>query len=435
MRENKTIRRRRDAPGTADAPDSDSAVLPTAETPARPSTAARAPAERGPALNADALMAEVNDLTPEQLAELLSAGAPRRYRPGDEATGTVVRIEGGTVFIDVGGKAEALLELAELPERPALGDTIKAYVLRIGGNGMRLSQRLGGGDADLETLQQARDAGVPVEGRVKSSNSGGFTVAIGNVSAFCPISQIDRFPGDDPSIYIDQTFPFRVIDIADRKVVVSRRAILDEEAEVKAAELWEKTAAGDVADGVVTGVRDFGVFVDIGGIQGLVHRSELSWSSDTSPPSRGDRVSVRILDVDRDAKRMSMSMKDPAFAPWNRVGTDFVIGGIYSGTVVRLTEFGAFVKLAPGLEGLVHISNISRERIEHPDAVLSVEQRVQVKVLNIDDDRQRLGLGIKQVTDPDAATATPQEPPAPRSHAAGNLGTMADLFSGLKLKR
>ena len=126
-------------------------------------------------------------------------------------------------------------------------------------------------------------------------------------------------------------------------------------------------------------------------------------------------------------------MKDPRFAPWNKVGTEFVIGGIYSGTVTRLTDFGAFVKLAPGLEGLVHISNISKNRIEHPDEVLKANERIQVRVLNIDDDRKRLGLGIKQVSETD--TITPREKPAARSHSAGNLGTMADLFGGLKLKK
>ncbi|MFT5687083.1 MAG: small subunit ribosomal protein S1 [Myxococcota bacterium] len=432
MRENKTIRRPKDAPAP---PDTDSVEpLPIAEVPVQIEVEEpEAPPERGPSLNVDALMAEVNDLTPEQLAELMS-GAPRRYRPGNEATGTVVRIEGESVYVDVGGKSEALIDLSELEERPTLGSSITAYVLRIGANGMQLSKRIGGPDADRETLEQAKDAGVPVEGRVKSSNSGGFTVIVGSVTAFCPISQIDRFPGDDPSIYIDKVFPFRIIDMPEGKIVLSRRVILDEEAEVKAVELWETTAAGDVAHGVVTGVREFGVFVDIGGIQGLVHRSELAWSDEATPPSRGDRVSVRILEVNKETKRISMSMKDPAFSPWNKVGTEFMVGGVYTGTVMRLTDFGAFVKLAPGLEGLVHISNISKERIEHPDTVLRVEERVQVRVLNIDDDRQRLGLGIKQVSDPDT-DAAPQSAPTPRSHAAGNLGTMADIFSSLKLKK
>ena len=189
-----------------------------------------------------------------------------------------------------------------------------------------------------------------------------------------------------------------------------------------------------MAEGVVTGVRDFGVFVDIGGIQGLVHVSELSWDSEATPPSRGDRVSVRVLDVDRDANRMSLSMKDPAFAPWNKVGVDFVIGGVYTGSVTRLTDFGAFVKLAPGLEGLVHISNIAKERIEHPGDVLKTGERVEVRLLNIDDDRQRLGLGIKQVKEP-GADAPKRDKPAPRRHTSGSLGTMADLFGGLKLKK
>ena len=316
----------------------------------------------------------------------------------DEASGRVVRIEGETIFVDVGGKSEALLDLNELEERPEIGAEISAYVLRIGGSGLQLTQKIGGHDADLETLEQAREAGVPVEGRVKSSNSGGFTVMVGGMTAFCPLSQIDRIPSEDKSIYLEQTYPFRIIDIDGRKVVLSRRAILEEEAAEKAAELWEKTAPGDVAEGVVTGVRDFGVFVDIGGIQGLVHVSELSWDTEATPPSRGDRVSVRVLEVDRDANRLSLSLKDPALSPWNKVGSEFIIGEVYTGAVVRLTEFGAFVKLAPGLEGLVHISNISKNRIEHPSEVLKIAERIEVRLLNIDDDRQRLGLGIKQVS-------------------------------------
>jgi small subunit ribosomal protein S1 len=430
MRESKTIRRKKAVPKT-ELP----APLPTIEetTVAEDVAPVEEVEDRGPSLDAEALMAEVNDLTSEQLEALMSAGAPRRYRPGDEASGRVVRIEGETVFVDVGSKSEALLDINELEERPKIGAELTAYVLRTDGNGMRLSLKVGGHDADIETLEQAREAGVPVEGRVKSSNTGGFTVMVGGMTAFCPHSQIDRIPSDDKSIYLDQTYSFRVIDIEGRKVVLSRRAILDEEAAEKAEGLWETTKPGDVAEGVVTGVRDFGVFVDIGGIQGLVHVSELSWDTEATPPARGDRLSVRVLEVDRGANRISLSMKDPALSPWNKVGSDFVIGELYTGTVVRLTDFGAFVKLAPGLEGLVHISNISKDRIEHPSDVLKAEQRIEVRLLNIDDDRQRLGLGIKQVSQPDSDT--PKQAPGPRRHTAGSLGTMADLFGGLKLKK
>lgn len=430
-----TRRRTKDAPAPPNTPKSLDA-LPTGQ--ALPKNlreredAEKAPEPERRTLDSAALLAELNSIDPDELGRLMSEGAPRRYRPGDKVEGEVVRVRGLTAFVDIGAKSEAALNIEDPEDTPSVGDTIEAYVLRADGRGIQISKQLGGRDADIDALEEAMEAEVPVEGRVISHNPGGFTVRVGQVSAFCPRSHIDRIVAEDLEPYVGQTYTFRVIDIEGSKVVISRREILDAELAETAAALWEKLAPGDALDGVVANVRDFGVFVDIGGVQGLVSKRELGWEADEAAlPKRGDKVRVRILEVDRARQRISMSMKDPAFSPWNKVGTEFIEGGVYEVKVVRLTEFGAFLRLAPGVEGLCHVSNISSKRIEAASDVLTVGETVKVRLLSIDHDRKRLELSIKQADD-DAYT--PEERPAPRAkQPAASLGTMADLFGGIQV--
>ena len=383
-------------------------------------------------LDGDALLAEFEALGKGGLDALLKGQTARRFRAGDRVTGTVVRVTADSIFVDIGGKAEASLDRSELDGAPpALGSSLTAQVLSTGADGIRLASRMSG--AGLSMLEDAHEAGIPVEGRVEARNSGGFTVRIGGVSAFCPVSQIDRVPESALDRYIGLTASFLITDVRGRDVVVSRRKLQYEAAEEMGAKLLTTLKSGDAVEGVVASTRDFGVFVDLGGLLGLVHRSELGWDPEALPPARGDRVSVRVLEVDRDKRKVSLSMKDQALSPWSRVGRDFHEGEVYAGKVTRLVAYGAFVSVAPGLEGLVHISNLANTRVEQPSSVVQPGQDVKVRVLGVDWERQRLDLGIKQAegaTEADLSVAAP----GPRAKAAPqSLGTMADLWSKVKL--
>ena len=416
------------APAPAPAPPPAPAPTPRVVTPA-----AYAEPHVANGVDGDALLAELAALGQGELDALLKVQTAKRVRAGDRVTGTVVRVTSDTVFVDIGSKSEAALELHEVDgPAPTVGQSLTAMVLSAGADGIRLAARMSG-RAGLGLLEDAKEAGIPVEGRVESRNTGGFTVRVGGVSAFCPVSQIDRLPESDLDRYIGITDRFLIMDIRGKDVVVSRRKLQDEAAEEAGAKLLTTLTPGDALDGVVANVRDFGVFVDLGGLLGLVHRSELGWDPEAAPPSRGDRVSVRVLEVDRDKKKVSLSMKDHALSPWSRVGKDFFEGEVYAGRVTRLVPYGAFVSIAPGLEGLVHISNLANQRVESPAAVVQPGQEVRVRVLGVDWDRQRLDLGIKQAGDEyveerPASGAGPRPRPAPQS-----LGTMADLLAGFKV--
>lgn len=415
------------SPPPASAPELPEAHAVTA---AREKSATGEPAERqGPSVDPDALLSELESLGPAELARLMELESPVDIKVGDQVTGTVVRAGPDAVFVDVGGKSEAYLDPAEFrgAPLPAPGDEITALVLSADERGIRLSRQLTG-RASRDFLTEALQTGVPVEGRVESRNTGGFTVMLGFVRAFCPVSQIDRHAGADLDAYLGRTLPFRVMEVSGHNVVVSHRVIAEEEAAAAAERLWEELKPGESREGVVTGARDFGIFVDVGGIQGLVHKSELPWEireGEAATPQRGTHVQVYVLDVDREARKLSLSMKDPSTGPWSRVGTEFLVGEVYTGKVTRLASFGAFVELAPGLEGLVHISAMADRRIRHPGEVVKVGQEVQVRLLSADGTRERLELSMRAVDEPGAGAPTHHE-----DH--GSLGTFADLLADFK---
>ena len=388
-------------------------------------------------MNPDALLAELEALGPGGLEALLSGRAAREHSPGEQVEGVVVRVTDDVVFVDIGGKSEAILERIELEagELPVPGDPIRGVVLSAGERGVRLARRLSGrGGRDI--LEQAQAAGIPIEGRVESRNSGGYVVRVAGQSGFCPASQIDHGSSADPDSYIGQTLLFEIVDLNSRDVVVSRRNLQAEASKAAAAALWDTLGPGDVKEGVVSSVKDYGVFVDIGGVDGLVHRSEIGWDDNATPPARGDRVRVHVIEVDRAAGRVSLSMKDPSVGPWSRVGTEIVEGNVVSGKVARLTAFGAFVSLGGGLDGLIHISNLADRRVEHPSEVVRTGQEVRVRVLGIDADRQRLDLGLKQAGEEAGEESWEPTGRAPvKAAATGSFGTMADLLSGLKVRR
>ena len=322
------------------------------------------------------------------------------FEQGQEVTGTVVRLDGERAFIDLGGKSEARIDVSELSEDEAvLGASVTARILHVRESGVQLSRQVKGGG--LDALEAAMAAGIPVEGRVESRNSGGYVVKLAGARGFCPVSQIDRFPGRDLDRFVDQTFEFQVTEVRDREVVLSRRALQEVDAAAAQEKFWATTKRGDVLEGVVTSVREYGAFVDLGGVEGLIHKSELSWSHDDKPEDvlkRWDPVRVKVLEVDKKRKRAALSMRLPETSPWRAVGQDFVVDGVYEGKIVRMEDYGAFVELRPGLSGLCRIGNISWDRIAHPSQVLEMDQTVQVKVLEVDTKRRRIDLGIRHLT-------------------------------------
>ena len=288
--------------------------------------------------------------------------------------------------MDLGGKSEGQLDRAELPEAEA-GATVEAFVVSAGEHGVVLTMKLTG-NAAAEHLASAAESGLPVEGRVEGRNPGGFDVRVGPVRAFCPTSHITRLRGIDLDGFVGQVLSFKVLEAGDR-VVVSRRALMEEEAAAKAEELWKTLAEGDQLRGTVTSVQPFGFFVDVGGVEGLVPRSEIGWGHVDDPRKAvkpGQAVEVAVLKADRTSRKLTLSAKALEDDPWNAVGTAFVEGGVYQGTVTNVNDFGAFVALAPGLEGLVHVSKLA-------GASASKGNPLDVRLLQIDYERRRLSLG------------------------------------------
>ncbi|MFT4627284.1 MAG: small subunit ribosomal protein S1 [Myxococcota bacterium] len=342
-------------------------------------------ADDRPRLDLDDLEA-LAKMDPGELAALMDGQLDqKRIEPGTKITGTVTRVGRNHIFVDVGGKSEGALERDELPEAN-LGDKVEAFVLSADEMGIRLSLRLSGAAA-AEHLDEAHASGEPIEGMVSSRNPGGFEVRVGGVRAFCPVSRMSRLPAIDMDVFVGQSLQFRVIETGD-KIVLDRRVLQDEEAAVHAESLWATLAPGDQRSGTVRNVKDFGAFVDIGGVDGLVPRSEISWSRGADPREvlrPGQSVEVHVIEIDHDRKRITLSCKSADSDPWGEVGATFTTGGVFDGSVARVEPYGAFVELAPGVTGLLHASRFGGESPNPGDTI-------RVRVNSIDHERRRLEL-------------------------------------------
>lgn len=355
--------------------------------PPRPAAPGPAPAEPavGPRLDPNDLLA-ITQMDPADLAALME-GSLRQNRVdvGSRISGSVARVGRDTVFVDLGGKSEGQLERHELPDAK-LGDAVTAYVVGIDEGTVSLSLTLSG-RAAAEHLEEARLSGVPVEGKVVSRNTGGFEVRIGTARAFCPLSMISRLPEVDMDAYVGQTLSFRVIETGE-KVVVNRRVLQEEEVQKRADEVWTGLAVGQQHRGTIRNVQPFGFFVDIGGVEGLVPKREISWKSVDDPRTLvrvGQSVEVVILVIDHDKRQLTLSAKALEDDPWSSLQVAFHEGGIYEGTVVRAETFGVFVELAPGLDGLVHQSKLV-------GTSPAIGTPIHVRLLSIDAERRRLEL-------------------------------------------
>ncbi len=354
--------------------------------------------------DADAIAAELNA---DFAALLADAGGLTEFKIGDAVRGTIVSITNDAAFIDVGGKSEAYLERRELLDKSGelthqVGDELTAQVVALEGEGLRLSRGALKAREVSQMLEEAAAHKLPVEGKVVGHNAGGLEVRLGGRRGFCPRSQVDRDFSEDLESHVGRTYRFIVTryDPTGRKLVVSRRMVQESEARELAAETRQLLAVDAIVDGTVRKVMDFGIFVDLGGIDGLVHVSELSWARVEHPKEvvkEGDAVRVKILKIDTARDRISLSMKQAAAGPWEGVADRFEVGRTYKGKVTRLADFGAFVELEPGLEGLVHVSELDwKRRINHPREAVQEGQEVEVSLLELNPSRKRLSLSVKQ---------------------------------------
>jgi small subunit ribosomal protein S1 len=318
--------------------------------------------------------------------------------------GTIVSIGEEWVFVDVGGKTEGAISREELLDEHGQlnfkeGDSLTAYVVKNRDGEILLSVKMTAA-ASEEAMRGAQRSGVPVEGLVVGERKGGYTVTVLGKQGFCPYSQIDLQPAGSSLDYIGKRLSFRITEFSDRgrNVVLSRREILEEERLKKIAQLRQTLKPGDVVEGVVRKLAPFGAFVDIGGVEGLVPMSELAWhrvAAVTDILNPGDTVRVLILDLDWDNKRISLSLKQTLADPWESVEAGYQENQNLTGTVTRLMNFGAFVELEPGIEGLIHISQFGTgKRINHPREILSEGDQVKIRIISVDSPAKRIGLEL-----------------------------------------
>ena len=334
-----------------------------------------------------------------------AASTKERLRPGQKIEATVVRIAREWIFLDLGAKSEGAVAKNEFTDAEgnltvAEGDRVQVYFLSEKNNERLFTAKVSGG-AVAGHLDEACQNGIPVEGTVTGETKGGFEVRFsGSVRAFCPFSQMEMRRIENAEEYIGKKFAFRITKFGEhgKNIVVSRRALLEEERAQQKEGLQESLAVGQTVKGVITSIRDFGAFVDIGGIEGLIPVSEIAWGRIEDIHERlavGQEVSVTVLKLDWDQDRYSFSLKDSLPNPWEEIGGMFPEGSVVTGKVVRLTEFGAFVSLAPGIDGLVHISKLGAgRRISHPREVVQVGDALEVKIDSVDAEKKRLSLSL-----------------------------------------
>jgi small subunit ribosomal protein S1 len=334
----------------------------------------------------------------------LKTGA-KRFANGQTIEGTIVAIGPEVAFVNVGGKGEATIDLGELTDdegdvEVSVGDRIQATVVSTAG-GLTLSRKLALGAANAQQLEDAYRAGLAVEGKVEEAIKAGYQVRIARQRAFCPLSQIDTIRTEDPAVHVGRVYAFRIIEYRDggQKFVVSRRALLEEEQKVRAVEVRAKLAVGDVITGRVASVRDFGAFVDIGaGVQGLLHVSEMAWArvSDTAEIVKpGDEITVKVLRVDDANGQIALGLKQLSADPWTTVESTYEVGQVCEGRVTRVTDFGAFVELAPGVEGLAHMSTFAPTgRAGGWSKTVSPGMTGAFEILSLDLEKKRIGVAL-----------------------------------------
>lgn len=359
--------------------------------------------------------------------------------PGDRIDAVVAGISGESIFLDIGGKSEGVLNASEVRDDEGtiavnVGDTINVFFLSMRGGTMQFTTRLGSGQASLQELEDAFHSGIPVEGRVTAEIKGGFEVIVARQRGFCPYSQMDIRRIENPEDYLEQNLQFKIIEFSSRgkNIIVSARALIEEERERQKEELKLNLQEGDRVSGIVTSLRDFGAFVDIGGIDALIPISELAWGQVDRVEdvlTSGQQVEIVIRKLDWDHDRISLSLKETTENPWDAAEMKFPIGTVLIGRVSRLSTFGAFVTLEPGIDGLLHISKLGAgRRINHPREVLEAGQEITVRIDAMDTEKQRISLVPDDFSGDEESKQT-EVPAKIKPSQPKSLGTLGDLLS------
>lgn len=329
----------------------------------------------------------------------------KQYDRGQTIEGTIVAIGPAVAFVDVGGKGEASIDVAELKDgdgnlEVAVGERIQAVVTSTTG-GLTLSRRLVRGAVSNKALTDAFSSGLAVEGKVEKTVKGGYEVRVARERAFCPFSQIDIVRTADPEAHVGKTYAFRITEYGEngRNLVISRRALLEDEQRAAAAVVRRSLVVGAVVTGRVVSVRDFGAFVDLGGgIQGLLHISEMGWSrvADASKVvTAGEEITVKILRIDEATDKIALGLKQLMADPWLAVNTTYAVGQVKSGRITRVADFGAFVELDAGVEALAHASTFPPTgRSDGWKKTVTVGQSAAFEILTIDAEQKRIGVAM-----------------------------------------
>jgi small subunit ribosomal protein S1 len=329
---------------------------------------------------------------------------------GDRVEGVVVAMDESSMFVDIGQRSEGIVRLDEVrPEdlgQLRVGDRGEFVVSRISGSGIELAWALSAHKLDLGRIEEAKDSGLPVEAKVTGENRGGFTVELGGQRGFVPLSQMELGKASPAEEYLGRTFRFRVIEVRGRDVVLSRRALLEQEQRRAQEELLERLEEGLELEAEIVGVERFGVFVDVGaGLHALVPRTELAWSEQDEVLrilEPGMSIAVKIIEIDDQGPKpkITASMRQIEQDPWNTVSQRLAEGERVRGRVTRLAAFGAFVEIAPGIEGLLHVSEMSATRqIRSPAEIVRVGDTLDVAITSIDAPARRIGLSISALPD------------------------------------
>jgi small subunit ribosomal protein S1 len=338
----------------------------------------------------------------------------RQWRRGEVVEGVVVSTDRDEYLVDIGAKSEAVVPIGEIPqtEQPSVGETVLAYVLAGEDQEGRvvLSLTRARAERGWRNLQKRFEDGQTVEGEVVEFNKGGLVVNVEGVRGFVPLSQIAdlRRGGPDESVEArleamkGRTLLLKVIEMNRRRnrLILSERAALQERRAREKDRLLNELQPGETRNGTVSSICDFGAFVDLGGADGLVHLSELSWGQVTHPSQVvkvGDKVDVYVVGVDRENKKIALSLKRLQGEPWTRVSDKYHVGQVVNGKITKLAAFGAFAEIEPGVEGLIHISELSEDRITHPKQVVREGDELPLKIIRIEPARHRLGLSLRQV--------------------------------------
>ncbi|MFL5837451.1 MAG: 30S ribosomal protein S1 [Solirubrobacteraceae bacterium] len=384
----------------------------------------------------DGLLLEVDG----QIVPNYDASLPS-FEEGDVVTGRVVRIDTDEVLVDIGYKSEGVIPNNELSIRKSvdpseeveLGETVDALVLTKEDQDGRLilSRKRARFEKAWRRIEHAAESGEPVEGTVIEVVKGGLIIDLG-VRGFLPASLVDIRRVPNLHEYLGQAIECRVIELnrSRNNVVLSRRAVLEEERKEQRQQILDRLQPGLVVEGTISNIVDFGAFVDLDGIDGLIHISELSWSHVNHPSevlTIGEKVRVKVLDIDRDRQRISLGLKQTQEDPWQRVVDTYNVGDELEGKVTKVVAFGAFVEILEGVEGLVHISELAQHHVENPREIIQPGDDVKVKILEIDSERRRLSLSIKRVEGQVLPQRDTMAPTETSDGGAGDLENVPEL--------